>query len=655
MQLVRSRARARSRCCACSCSPSTAAGAVRHGAASSAATSERVSGPIGEANDFAYLLASVLPFARLPGAPRPALRGSWWVLCCGAAGRWRCSGRSRAARSSALAAVVLWAVATRRTRVGGVLAGTGRGRRRAAAGLHAVAAADRGAPGGQEPGRERERRVARGVLAAALRDGGRPPAARRRARAASGSRAATTSATTRSTSTNPVVHNAYLEVLAEGGVPTLIAFLAFIAGSWRLTGAGAKTVRRRRGPRRAAARPPPSRRRWWSRSCPRTSCRCRSRCRCGCSAASPRCSRCRPARTVKVALVTSIPHGGPARARRAARARPRPRSASTCARWRPTRRGSASRRSARASRCIPLARPFDPVGAVRVHRFVRGADVVHSHDRRSGLWVRLGAGAGALRVHTLHGLPEPYLARSPGLRARLAYGGLERALRDGRARHALARDGAAAGRAPRLHGEIVAVVPNGVDVPTQPVPRGELVGTLSAHEPVKGPRRASSTRCRSCSRGGRRRASRSSAPARWRRSCASARAGLPVAFPGPRARRARRCAQLARARAAVVHGERARSRCWRRWRRASRRWRPASAGSRRRRHGRRDARPARRPAALAAAILDAARRPARRADRAPAARGVERTARNRGALRALRGRDPARGAARRAHVTARSA
>jgi O-antigen ligase len=34
---------------------------------------------------------------------------------------------------------------------------------------------------------------------------------------------------------DPVVHNAYLEVLAEGGVPTLLAFLAFIGGSWALT------------------------------------------------------------------------------------------------------------------------------------------------------------------------------------------------------------------------------------------------------------------------------------------------------------------------------------------------------------------------------------------------------------------------------------
>src|SRR4051812_3348566 len=31
---------------------------------------------------------------------------------------------------------------------------------------------------------------------------------------------------------------------------------------------------------------------------------------------------------------------------------------------------------------LPLVRPFDPAGAVRVRRFVGDADVVHSHDRR---------------------------------------------------------------------------------------------------------------------------------------------------------------------------------------------------------------------------------------------------------------------------------
>ena len=148
---------------------------------------------------------------------------------------------------------------------------------------------------------------------------------------------------------------------------------------------------------------------------------------------------------------------------------------------------SAERFAAAGARVavLPLSRPFDPAGAVRVHRFLRGADVVHSHDRRSGLWVRLGPRAGALRVHTIHGLPEPYLDEGrPGLRARLAYEGLERALptdvivtpSQGMARLLSERLG---------YGKLV-VIPNGVDIPPEPLPRGELVGAVSLFEPVKG-------------------------------------------------------------------------------------------------------------------------------------------------------------------------
>jgi glycosyltransferase involved in cell wall biosynthesis len=110
---------------------------------------------------------------------------------------------------------------------------------------------------------------------------------------------------------------------------------------------------------------------------------------------------------------------------------------------------------------------------------------VHSHDRRSGLWARLGPRRGALRVHTIHGLPEPYLDETrPGLRARLAYEGLERALRTDvivTPSHAMARL-----LAERLGYGTLAVVPNGVDIPAEPLPRGELVGAVSLFEPVKG-------------------------------------------------------------------------------------------------------------------------------------------------------------------------
>jgi len=126
-----------------------------------------------------------------------------------------------------------------------------------------------------------------------------------------------------------------------------------------------------------------------------------------------------------------------------------------------------------------------------VHSFLRGADVVHSHDRRSGLWVRLGPRPrrGAVRVHTQHGLPEPYLyGERPGLHARLAYGRIERALRrrtDVMVTPSNTMAGLFADRVGYAREDFV-VVPNGVDVPAQPIARGELVGSLSVFDPVKG-------------------------------------------------------------------------------------------------------------------------------------------------------------------------
>ena len=177
VQLVRSRARA-ARAVAGAGALVDGRGGVRHRAASSAATSSASSGPIGEANDFAYVLASVLPFGIYLTLRDRRFRVVW-VLCCALIVAALFGTLSRGALVG-LAAVVLWAVATRRTRVGGVLAGTV-----VVAGVlllvvHAVAAADRRAPGGQEPGRAGERRVARGVLVGGAADGGGQPAARRR-------------------------------------------------------------------------------------------------------------------------------------------------------------------------------------------------------------------------------------------------------------------------------------------------------------------------------------------------------------------------------------------------------------------------------------------------------------------------------------------
>jgi glycosyltransferase involved in cell wall biosynthesis len=96
---------------------------------------------------------------------------------------------------------------------------------------------------------------------------------------------------------------------------------------------------------------------------------------------------------------------------------------------------------------------------------------------------------GPLRVHTLHGLPEPFLTGAPpSLAARVAYRGLDRGLRRFTdvlvtPSHAMAQ--LLAQRVGYDVGELV-VVPNGVDVPDAPLSRGDLVGTIALLEPVKG-------------------------------------------------------------------------------------------------------------------------------------------------------------------------
>jgi glycosyltransferase involved in cell wall biosynthesis len=80
---------------------------------------------------------------------------------------------------------------------------------------------------------------------------------------------------------------------------------------------------------------------------------------------------------------------------------------------------------------VPLRRRLDPSGARRAGRELRGADVVHTHDRRTGLVVRpLARRHGAVSVHTLHGVPDEIFSRvgragapdEPGVsRARIAW------------------------------------------------------------------------------------------------------------------------------------------------------------------------------------------------------------------------------------------
>ncbi|HWX96774.1 MAG TPA: glycosyltransferase family 4 protein [Solirubrobacteraceae bacterium] len=143
----------------------------------------------------------------------------------------------------------------------------------------------------------------------------------------------------------------------------------------------------------------------------------------------------------------------------------------------------------------PLRHQADVLGAARVSRLARGADVVHAHDRRSGLWTRIGPrpSRGGVRVYTTHGLPEPYLPppagpERPGLRATLLYRGLDAALSarcDAIVVPSQAIADALIERVGYPRRKIV-VVPNGIEPPASARPAGELVGTLSLLEPVKG-------------------------------------------------------------------------------------------------------------------------------------------------------------------------
>lgn len=64
---------------------------------------------------------------------------------------------------------------------------------------------------------------------------------------------------------------------------------------------------------------------------------------------------------------------------------------------------------ARGLECVtlPLRHKLDLPGALRLRPYLRGSDVVHTHDRRAGLLARpQGRACGAKVVHTMHGIPD---------------------------------------------------------------------------------------------------------------------------------------------------------------------------------------------------------------------------------------------------------
>jgi glycosyltransferase involved in cell wall biosynthesis len=142
----------------------------------------------------------------------------------------------------------------------------------------------------------------------------------------------------------------------------------------------------------------------------------------------------------------------------------------------------------------PLTYPADIRGAARVWKLARGAEVIHGHDRRAGLWTRIGPRPSrrGIRVYTVHGLPEPYYPpplgpEHPGLRASLRYRGLDARLCARCDAIVVPSRTIAEAMVDRVSfpRQKVVVVPNGIEAPPFAPGGGDLIGTLSVIEPVK--------------------------------------------------------------------------------------------------------------------------------------------------------------------------
>lgn len=142
---------------------------------------------------------------------------------------------------------------------------------------------------------------------------------------------------------------------------------------------------------------------------------------------------------------------------------------------------------------LPLRSAWDLPHGLAVRRVARDVDIIHAQDRRAGLWTRiLPRSPGTGLVYTVHGLPDPYLPPPagpgrPGLRAVIAYRGLDAALTR-RADSVITPSSAVAEALVARLGyphDALTVVRNGVHLPPLS-PTGDAVGTLSVLEPVKG-------------------------------------------------------------------------------------------------------------------------------------------------------------------------
>jgi putative inorganic carbon (hco3(-)) transporter len=189
---------------------------------------DRASGPIQDPNDFAYLMATVFPLAAflfVEERGRRVLWGACLALMLGAT----LATLSRGALVG-LAALAIWAVASRRVPIFGVLAGlvTLASVLLVALFFWSPLIEERVEQKGQIADRNATTRLAFWDAAARMAYDhplvGVGPAR-------FGEETDEYLLGSRSGLTDPVVHNSYLEIAAENGIPALLAFLAFLGGS----------------------------------------------------------------------------------------------------------------------------------------------------------------------------------------------------------------------------------------------------------------------------------------------------------------------------------------------------------------------------------------------------------------------------------------
>lgn len=197
-------------------------------------------GPVGDPNDFAFLLATSLPPAVYLITVDRRARPLWALACLVLLGAILAT-LSRGALAGLLA-LAAWGVLTRRVPIGGVLSGLGVGALLLSAtfALFPVLLDERLDSKSRIADRNVQSRQA--FWAAAVRMAADHPALG----VGPGRFGVESGAYIRN---NPLVlpdpstHEAYLEILAENGAPALLAFLAFLATAWRILSQAYRAMR----------------------------------------------------------------------------------------------------------------------------------------------------------------------------------------------------------------------------------------------------------------------------------------------------------------------------------------------------------------------------------------------------------------------------